>query len=71
MLGVEQTRQVKKLIAKLRERNLGVVLISHNLEEVLDITDRIIVLRLGKRAATFDTNSTRPDQIVAAITGVG
>ena len=69
-LGMEQTRQVKKLITKLRERNLGVVLISHNLQEILDITDRIIVLRLGRRAATFKTDSTRPEQIVAAITGV-
>jgi D-xylose transport system ATP-binding protein len=69
-LGVEQTRQVKKLITKLRERNLGVVLISHNLQEILDITDRIIVLRLGRRTATFKTDSTRPEQIVAAITGV-
>ena len=70
-LGVEQTRQVKKLIAKLKERNLGVVLISHNLQEIVDITDRIIVLRLGRRAATFNTKATRPEQIVAAITGVG
>jgi D-xylose transport system ATP-binding protein len=70
-LGMEQTRQVKKLITKLRERNLGVVVISHNLQEILDITDRVIVLRLGKRTATFNTNITRPEQIVAAITGVG
>jgi D-xylose transport system ATP-binding protein len=70
-LGVEQTRQVKKLITKLRERNLGVVVISHNLQEILDITDRIIVLRLGRRTATFDTHLARPEQIVAAITGVG
>jgi len=70
-LGVEQTRQVKKVISKLKERNLGVVVISHNLQEILDITDRIIVLRLGRRMATFNTNTTRPEQIVAAITGVG
>jgi D-xylose transport system ATP-binding protein len=69
-LGVEQTRQVKNLILKLKERNLGVVVISHNLAEILDITDRIIVLRLGRRVATFDTKSIRPEQVVAAITGV-
>jgi D-xylose transport system ATP-binding protein len=69
-LGMEQTLQVKKLITKLKERNLGVVLISHNLQEILDITDRIIVLRLGRRTATFETGTTRPEQIVAAITGV-
>jgi D-xylose transport system ATP-binding protein len=69
-LGVEQTRQVKNLILKLKERSLGVVVISHNLAEILDITDRIIVLRLARRVATFDTKSIRPEQVVAAITGV-
>jgi D-xylose transport system ATP-binding protein len=69
-LGVEQTRQVISLIQKLKERNLGVVVISHNLEEIFDFTDRVIVLRLGKRKATFLTKTTRPEQVVAAITGV-
>lgn len=69
-LGVEQTRQVVNLISKLKERNLGVVVISHNLQEIFDYTDRVIVLRLGKRTATFDTKDTRPEQVVAAITGV-
>ena len=69
-LGVEQTHQVKNLIRNLRERDLGVVIISHNLQDVFDTTDRIIVLRLGKRTATFITKSTSTDQVVAAITGV-
>jgi D-xylose transport system ATP-binding protein len=69
-LGVEQTIQIKNLIRNLKERNLGVVIISHNLQDVFDTTDRIIVLRLGKRTATFITKSTRTDQVVAAITGV-
>jgi D-xylose transport system ATP-binding protein len=68
-LGVEQTRQVKDLIRRLRERNLGVVVISHNLADVFDVSDRIIVLRLGRRVATFDTHTTHPEQVVAAITG--
>jgi D-xylose transport system ATP-binding protein len=68
-LGVEQTRQVKELIRRLRERGLGVVVISHNLADVFDISDRIIVLRLGRRTATFDTHATNPEQVVAAITG--
>ncbi len=68
-LGVEQTRQVKELILRLRERGLGVVVISHNLVDVFDISDRIIVLRLGQRVATFDTRNTTPEKVVAAITG--
>jgi D-xylose transport system ATP-binding protein len=68
-LGVEQTRQVKALIRRLRERGLGVVVISHNLADMFDVADRIIVLRLGRRAATFDVRTTTPEQVVAAITG--
>jgi D-xylose transport system ATP-binding protein len=68
-LGVEQTRQVKDLIRELRERGLGVVVISHNLADVFDVADRIIVLRLGKRVATFNTHVANPEQVVAAITG--
>lgn len=69
-LGVEQTHEVMHLISVLRDRNLGVVVISHNLAEIFDITDRVIVLRLGRRTATFDTKTSSPEQVVAAITGV-
>jgi D-xylose transport system ATP-binding protein len=69
-LGVEQTQEVMHLISKLRERNLGVVVISHNLAEIFDISDRVIVLRLGRRTATFETKTASPEQVVAAITGL-
>lgn len=68
-LGVEQTRQVKDLIRRLRERGLGVVVISHNLADIFDVSDRIIVLRLGRRVATFNTHATNAGSVVAAITG--
>jgi D-xylose transport system ATP-binding protein len=68
-LGVEQTHQVKELILRLREQGLGVVVISHNLADIFDVSDRIIVLRLGKRVATFETHVSNPEQVVAAITG--
>ena len=68
-LGVEQTRQVKDLIGRLRERGLALVVISHNLADVFDLCDRIIVLRLGRRVATFDIRGTNPEQVVSAITG--
>jgi D-xylose transport system ATP-binding protein len=68
-LGVEQTRQVKELIRERRERGLGVVVISHNLADVFDVSDRIIVLRLGRRVATLNTHTANPEQVVAAITG--
>ena len=68
-LGVAQTEQVLALIARLREQGLGVVIISHNLAEVLDVADRIIVLRLGRRVATFNRGEASPDDVVGAITG--
>jgi D-xylose transport system ATP-binding protein len=68
-LGVEQTRQVKELIIQLRQQGLGIVVISHNLADIFDVSDRIIVLRLGQRVATFQTHVSNPEQVVAAITG--
>ena len=68
-LGVAQTAQVLQLIRRLKERGLGVIVISHNLADVFEVTDRIFVLRLGKRAASFDTATTSQEDVVAAITG--
>ncbi len=68
-LGVAQTRQVLNLIRRLREQGLAVVVISHNLADVFEVVDRVIVLRLGRRVGTFDIKNTTPEQIVASITG--
>ena len=68
-LGVAQTAQVLALVKRLREQGLGVVVITHNLHEVFEVSDRIIVLRLGRRAATFNHAETTPDEVVSAITG--
>jgi len=68
-LGVAHTRQVLDLIRTLRNQGLGVVVISHNLADVFEVCDRIIVLRLGRRAASFDVRNVNRDQVVAAITG--
>jgi D-xylose transport system ATP-binding protein len=68
-LGVAQTRQVLNLILRLREQNLAVVVISHNLADVFEVADRAIVLRLGRRIGTFDVRTTTPERIVGAITG--
>lgn len=68
-LGVAQTRQVLQLIRSLRDNGLAVVVISHNLADVFEVVDRVIVLRLGQRVATFDVRNTTPEQVVGAITG--
>jgi D-xylose transport system ATP-binding protein len=68
-LGVAQTAQVLALIKRLRERGLGVVVISHNLADVFEVADRIVVLRLGRVAGEFTVNETTQSDVVAAITG--
>jgi len=68
-LGVAQTRQVLHMIRRLRDQGLAIVVISHNLADVFEVVDRVIVLRLGKRVATFDVKSTTPERVVSAITG--
>jgi len=68
-LGVEQTALVLRLVGQLRERGLSVVLISHNLADVFQVADRIVVLRLGRRVAMFQRRETTLEQVVAAITG--
>ena len=68
-LGVAQTAQVLALIKRLRERGLGVVVISHNLADIFEVADRIFVLRLGKPGGAFDAHQATQEDVVAAITG--
>ncbi len=68
-LGIVQTAQILKLIHRLRERGLGVIVISHNLHNVFEVADRIAVLRLGRMAATFEAGEVTREQVVASITG--
>jgi D-xylose transport system ATP-binding protein len=70
-LGVAQTHQVLALVKRLRERGLGVIYISHNISDIFDVADRVIVLRLGRRVATFHTSTATPNEVVGAITGSG
>jgi D-xylose transport system ATP-binding protein len=68
-LGVAQTAEVLKLVDRLRENGLGVVLVSHNMADVQAVADRIVVLRLGRNAAEFRVEDATTEQLVAAITG--
>jgi D-xylose transport system ATP-binding protein len=69
-LGVAQTAQVYALIKRLREQGLGVVVITHNIREVFELADRIVVLRLGHLVANFRHEETTPEEVVGAIMGV-
>ena len=67
-LGVAQTAEVLNLIERVRDRGHGVILISHNMEDVRAVADRIVVLRLGANNGVF-TAQTSHQELVAAITG--
>jgi D-xylose transport system ATP-binding protein len=67
-LGVAQTRQVLDLVRRLAEQGLGVVLISHNMNDVFEVADRIACLYLGRMAAELPTKDVTHGQVVELIT---
>lgn len=68
-LGVEQTAQVLDLVERLRERDLAVILISHNMADVKAVADTVAVLRLGRNNGSFPVKDTSQEEIISAITG--
>ena len=68
-LGVAQTEQVLKLVRRLADNGLAVVLISHNLNDVFEVADRISVLYLGRCAAQVRVQDVTRNQVVELITG--
>lgn len=68
-LGVSQTKQVLKMVRNLAESGLAVILISHNMQEVLAVADRIQILRLGQMVADLRASQTNINTVVGFITG--
>ena len=68
-LGVAQTAEVLNLVERLRERGHGVILISHNMEDVKAVADRVVVLRLGRNNGEFRVGDVTTEEIISAITG--
>ncbi|MBA3263481.1 MAG: sugar ABC transporter ATP-binding protein [Thermoleophilaceae bacterium] len=68
-LGVRQRAAVDELIKNLRSRHYGVLLISHDVPQVLEISDRVTVLRLGRNAGTRDTSDVDATWVVTAMVG--
>jgi simple sugar transport system ATP-binding protein len=68
-LGVIQTARVLATVKRIRDRGVAAVLISHNMRQVLEVADRIEVLRLGRRVARFDRKGATIEQLVLAMTG--
>ncbi|MEP0521035.1 MAG: ATP-binding cassette domain-containing protein [Hyphomicrobiales bacterium] len=70
-LAVREVQSVLDLIRQLKTQGIGVILISHRLNDVLSVTDRIVVLRQGEAAADLITSQTSMPEIVSAIVGGG
>jgi simple sugar transport system ATP-binding protein len=68
-LGVVQRGRVLDVIRRVRDRGVSVVLVSHNMPEVLAVADRVEVLRMGRRVATYTAARTSVDELVGAMTG--
>lgn len=68
-LGVVQRERVLDVVRGVRDNGIAVVLISHNMPEVLSVADRVEVLRLGRRVARFTASETTLDDLVGAMTG--
>ena len=70
-LAVREVQSVLDLIRQLKSQGIGVILISHRLNDVLSVTDRIVVLRQGRASADLVTKETSMPEIVSAIVGGG
>ncbi|MBN1679681.1 MAG: sugar ABC transporter ATP-binding protein [Anaerolineae bacterium] len=68
-LGSDETEKLFDIIRNLRERGLSIIFITHRLEEVFEVTDRIIVLRDGERVGTLDAARTDVDEIIHLMVG--
>ncbi|RSM82838.1 sugar ABC transporter ATP-binding protein [Kibdelosporangium aridum] len=68
-LGVVQREKVLDVIRRVRDEGMAVVLISHNMPEVLSVSDRVEVLRLGRRVARFTAADASLEDLVGAMTG--
>ncbi len=68
-LAEHEVAVVRDLVRRLAARGLGVLYISHRLREVFDLSQRITVLKDGRRVTTLDTSATSPDEVVRAMVG--
>jgi D-xylose transport system ATP-binding protein len=66
-LGPAETTQVRELVAQLKTEGLGIFLISHDIHDVFDLADRIVVMLQGKLVGTVNKNDVTKDEVLAMI----
>mgnify|MGYP003319900453 CR=1 FL=1 len=69
-LGVTETSKVEDVINELRNRGLTQIIVSHNLDQVFRLSDRIAVMRRGELVSILKTKDTNPESVIGFITGV-
>lgn len=69
-LGVAETAKVEKIIQSLKARNMPILIISHSLDQVFRLSDRICILRRGNQIGIRETAKTNKNEIVSMITGL-
>jgi ABC-type multidrug transport system ATPase subunit/signal transduction histidine kinase len=68
-LGVSETRSLERLLARLKQRGLAILMVSHRIEQVFSLADRIVVLRHGEVVAAVTPAEVHPDDVVALMAG--
>jgi ABC-type sugar transport system ATPase subunit len=68
-LGVTEQRKVLTLVRTLAEQGVPVVIISHNMQDVFAVADRIVVMRRGKKVGELEAAKTTPDEVVSLMVG--
>ena len=69
-LGIQETTRVENIIRGLKERGVPVIIVSHNLRQVFNLVDRIVVFRQGRIAGVLNAKTASGNDVVAMITGV-
>lgn len=68
-LGIAEQKKVLDLVGRLRSHGIGILIISHQMHDVFSVTDRLIIMRRGKKVAERYTKETTPDEVVSLIVG--
>lgn len=68
-LGLREARNVMQLVHELRSQGTAIIVISHNMRQVFEVADRIVVLHIGRIGAVFNKSETAPETVVKAIMG--
>jgi ABC-type sugar transport system ATPase subunit len=69
-LGVRQTKTTLELVRRVADQGVAVVMVSHSLDDVFDVADRIVALRLGKTTLNAKLSTTSREEVVACMTGI-